>query len=121
MSRKIIIDCDPGLDDARGILFLLSDPKINLLALTIVGGNAHAAVSSYNAGLVLEAMKRSDIPIFQGPSKNFSNEIIKSDYYFGKTGFGKLQLFSSTVQVRGDMEAYQALLEYGNYIRGKSH
>lgn len=69
-----IVDTDPGIDDARALLYLLSQNKVNVLALTTVGGNSYTVQSSYNAGITLHAIGRTDIPVFQGSITNLEGK-----------------------------------------------
>ncbi|WEK06214.1 MAG: nucleoside hydrolase [Candidatus Devosia phytovorans] len=66
MSRKVIIDTDPGLDDAVAILFALASGKFEVLGLTTVAGNIGLAKTTTNAGGLLSVMQRSDIPVISG-------------------------------------------------------
>ena len=54
MSKKIILDCDPGHDDAVAILLAVGNPNIDLLGVTTVGGNQSLDKVTYNARAVLE-------------------------------------------------------------------
>lgn len=64
--RKIIIDTDPGIDDAMAIFYALESPDLDVIGLTSVFGNAHAAVCTANALKLLEIAGRSDIPVAKG-------------------------------------------------------
>ncbi|MBQ5557880.1 MAG: nucleoside hydrolase, partial [Aeriscardovia sp.] len=57
MTEKIILDCDPGHDDAVAILLAVGDPRIDLLGVTTVGGNAPLDKVTYNARAMLELAK----------------------------------------------------------------
>ena len=65
-SKKIILDCDPGHDDAIAILLALGNPKVELLAVTTVSGNATIEHTTDNALKVVEIAKRPDVPVYQG-------------------------------------------------------
>ena len=56
MTKKIILDCDPGHDDAVAILLALGNPEIELLGVTTVGGNQSLEKVTYNARAVLETI-----------------------------------------------------------------
>ena len=69
-QRKIILDCDPGQDDAVAILFALASPdEIDLLGITTVAGNVPLALTSTNALRVCEVAKRTDVKVFAGCSR----------------------------------------------------
>ena len=67
--QNIIIDTDPGVDDAQAIAFAIAHPEINLLGLTTVFGNATIDITSRNALTLLELFGRQDIPVAMGASK----------------------------------------------------
>jgi inosine-uridine nucleoside N-ribohydrolase len=64
--RKILIDTDPGIDDAMAIFYALASPELDVVGLTSVFGNAHTSVCTDNALKLLEIADRSDIPVAQG-------------------------------------------------------
>ena len=66
MARRIIIDTDPGIDDAMAIFFALASPELEIVALTTVFGNAHTPVCTANALRLLEIAGRTDIPVAEG-------------------------------------------------------
>lgn len=67
MSRKkIILDCDPGIDDSMAIIMACKSDKVNLQAVTTVSGNYPADVTSMNALKIIELMERADIPVARG-------------------------------------------------------
>ena len=64
--RKIIIDTDPGIDDAMAIFYALSSPELEVVALTTIFGNATTETSTYNALALLALADRTDIPVARG-------------------------------------------------------
>lgn len=66
MTRKIIIDTDPGIDDAMAIFLALRSPELELIGLTTVFGNVHTALATINALRLLEIAGRTDIPVAHG-------------------------------------------------------
>ena len=66
MPRPIIIDTDPGIDDAVAILLALAAPELEVLGLVAVGGNVPLAATVRNARLVVELAGRAEIPVFAG-------------------------------------------------------
>ncbi|MBI1279779.1 MAG: nucleoside hydrolase [Anaerolineaceae bacterium] len=65
-QHRIIIDTDPGIDDAMAIFFALNSPEIELIGLTTTFGNGHTDLTTINALRLLEIAGRSDIPVAQG-------------------------------------------------------
>ena len=64
--RKIIIDTDPGVDDAMAIFYALDSPEVEVVGLPTIFGNAHTETTTYNALALLELAGRSDIPVARG-------------------------------------------------------
>lgn len=65
--RKVIVDCDPGQDDAIGLLLALGSPgELDLLAVTTVAGNVSEPACNRNARSILEAVGRADVPVHSG-------------------------------------------------------
>ena len=64
--RKILIDTDPGIDDAMAIFYALASPELDVVGLTSIFGNAHTAVCTNNALKLLEIADRAHIPVARG-------------------------------------------------------
>ena len=64
--RKIIIDCDPGIDDSLALMLALSSPELDIMGITTVSGNVPADMGARNARKVLKHMGRMDIPVYIG-------------------------------------------------------
>ena len=74
MAKKIILDCDPGHDDAVAILLALGNPEIEIVGITTVGGNQSLEKVTYNARAVLEAAHAQDIPVYAGSDRPIVRE-----------------------------------------------
>lgn len=86
-ARKIIIDTDPGQDDAVAILLALASPdEIELLGLTCVAGNVPLDLTARNARMVCELAGRTDIPVFAGCDRPLGRELVTAEHVHGKTG-----------------------------------
>ena len=66
MARKIIIDTDPGVDDAMAIFFALCSPELDVIGLTTIFGNVHTTLATTNALRLLEIAGRPEIPVAHG-------------------------------------------------------
>ena len=66
MTRKIIIDTDPGQDDALAILLAFASPELDVLGITAVAGNVPLALTELNARKICELAGRSDAKVFAG-------------------------------------------------------
>ncbi|MEM7597259.1 MAG: nucleoside hydrolase [Pseudomonadota bacterium] len=85
-TRKIIIDTDPGQDDAVAILLALASPEVSLLGLTCVAGNVPLSYVTQNARKVCELAGRTDIPIFAGCDAPLGRPLVTAEHVHGKTG-----------------------------------
>ncbi|QGX98235.1 nucleoside hydrolase [Roseovarius faecimaris] len=85
--RKIIIDTDPGQDDAVAILLALASPEeIELLGITCVAGNVPLALTARNARIVCELAGRPDMKVFAGCDRPLARDLVTAEYVHGKTG-----------------------------------
>jgi purine nucleosidase len=86
-ARRIIIDTDPGQDDAVAILLALASPaEIEVLGITAVAGNVPLALTSKNARMVCELAGRRDIRVFAGCDRPLERKLVTAEYVHGKTG-----------------------------------
>lgn len=69
MPRTLLIDTDPGIDDAMAIFFALASPEFDVVALTTIFGNTHVELATTNALRLLDIAGRSDIPVARGASR----------------------------------------------------
>lgn len=86
MKRKIIIDTDPGQDDAVAILLALGSPELDVLGLTAVAGNVPLALTGKNACKVCELAGRPDVQVFAGAIRPLVRDLVTAEYVHGKTG-----------------------------------
>ena len=87
MTRQpVIIDTDPGQDDAIAILLALASPELEVLGLTTVAGNVPLALTSRNARIVLELANRRDIPVHAGADRPLLRPLVTAEFVHGKTG-----------------------------------
>jgi len=87
--KRVIIDTDPGIDDAAAILMALGSPEIQIDAITTIFGNTPVENCTTNTLRILEAAKRTDIPVYQGASRQFNFTVPASaSHIHGSDGFG---------------------------------
>ena len=86
MSTPIIIDCDPGHDDAIAILLALASPEVQVLGITTVGGNSDLENTTRNALTVLEVAERTDVPVAAGCDHPLVRPLQVADHVHGKSG-----------------------------------
>jgi len=85
--HTIILDCDPGQDDAISLLLAMSSPdEFEILGITAVAGNVPLALTEKNARLMCDIGGRGDIPVYAGCSKPMVRDLITAEHVHGKTG-----------------------------------
>jgi purine nucleosidase len=85
--RKIIIDTDPGQDDAAAIMLAFGSPEeIEVLAITAVAGNVPLALTSRNARIVCELCGRRDAKVYAGADRPLVRRLVTAEHVHGKTG-----------------------------------
>ncbi len=93
MKRNIILDCDPGIDDAIAITFAIAnDDKLNILGMTTVAGNLSSDVVTNNALALTEFLGREDIPIARGARQPLLRVLSTAGDIHGKKGLGTYEL-----------------------------
>ena len=88
-ARKVIVDCDPGIDDSLALMLALSMPELDVVAITMVCGNVPVDKGAKNAQLVLNWMGRTDIPIYIGEEKPLCRPYIDAMDAHGQDGLGE--------------------------------
>ncbi|WKR20514.1 uridine-preferring nucleoside hydrolase UriH [Actinomyces israelii] len=92
MATKMILDCDPGHDDAIAILLALGSPEIDLLGITTIGGNHSLEKVTYNARALCELAGHPEMPVHAGCMKPLVREAIDAAYIHGETGLDGVEL-----------------------------
>ncbi|TBR44858.1 nucleoside hydrolase [Marinomonas agarivorans] len=110
MARKIIIDTDPGIDDAMAILFAYKAKEIDVLGLTTTFGNVPVVKATENA-LILNAVAGVDVPVAQGVDKPLQTPPRPHpDFVHGKDGFGNIN-WPATQNKPLDISAAQFIVD----------
>ena len=92
--RPIIIDCDPGQDDAVALLLAMASPdELNLLGITTVAGNVPLALTERNARMMCDIADREDMPVFAGCAEPLVRAGITAEYIHGETGIDGIDVF----------------------------
>ena len=84
--RQIIIDTDPGQDDAIAILLALASPELDVLGITAVAGNVPLALTERNARALVELAGRADVPVRAGAAAPLVRPLVTAEHVHGKTG-----------------------------------
>lgn len=86
-KHTIIIDCDPGQDDAINLLLAMSSPdELDILGITAVAGNVPLALTERNARLMCDIAGRSDIPVYAGCARPMVRDLVTAEHVHGTTG-----------------------------------
>ncbi|KAK4548642.1 hypothetical protein LTR36_009553 [Oleoguttula mirabilis] len=106
----IWLDCDTGHDDAFAILLAARNPDVRLLGISTVYGNASLDHTTYNTRAILEAIARTDVPVYAGSSRPFSREPCYAPGIHGQSGLdGTACLPEPTVPAKDDACAVEAM------------
>lgn len=90
--KHVIIDTDPGVDDALAMLLAFGSPELQVEALTTVAGNVSLERANRNALRLLEFLGREDVPVAPGAEKPLVGEALDASEFHGKTGLGEADL-----------------------------
>ena len=86
--KRIVIDCDPGIDDAQAIMMAYLHPDVKIEAITTVAGNVGIHNTSANALKILDVLQAEDIPVFAGAATALVHQAENAAYVHGEDGLG---------------------------------
>lgn len=89
--QSLIIDCDPGVDDAVGLLLAFASPELDLRAVTTVGGNVPVETTTRNARIIRQVAGREDVPVFAGAARPLRRGPAGAGEFHGAEGLGDLE------------------------------
>ena len=98
-SKKIILDTDPGTDDAMAMMLALDSPELEVRAITVVPGNVTAAQGLDNALRMVSLANRCDIPVAGGAQHPLLQKLITAEFWHGQNGLANIQLPPSNCTV----------------------
>lgn len=111
MTRHgLIIDCDPGVDDAVGLLLAFGSPELDLLAVTTVAGNVSIERTTRNARILRQLAGRTEVPVFAGAQRPLRRPPGEAAEFHGVEGLGVLETFEPDLPV-AEGTAAQAIIE----------
>ncbi|MCK8462694.1 nucleoside hydrolase [Aliiroseovarius sp. S1339] len=111
MKSKIIIDTDPGQDDAVAILLALASPEdIDVLGITAVAGNVPLELTAKNARIICELAGRPDTKVFAGCDRPLRRDLVTAEYVHGKTGLNGPVLPDPAMQLQ-DQHAVDFIID----------
>jgi purine nucleosidase len=97
--RKIIIDTDPGQDDAAAIMLALGSPELDILGITTVAGNVPLSRTSTNARIILEFCSRPEVKVFAGADRPIARPLVTAEHVHGKTGLDGPELHEPAMKL----------------------
>ena len=111
MNRQsLIIDCDPGVDDAVALMLAFAAPALELLAVTTVAGNVPGRLTQRNARMMRQIARREDVPVFGGAERPMTRPPAGAGEFHGPEGLGDLEPFEPDAIV-GDGPAANAIVD----------
>jgi purine nucleosidase len=110
-KRKIIIDCDPGQDDAVNLLLALAaSDELEILGITTVAGNVPLELTQRNARLICDLAGRPDVDVYAGCSRPMVRELITAEKVHGMTGIDGMEIGEPSRPL-GDSHAVDFIIE----------
>jgi purine nucleosidase len=101
MPRKIIIDTDPGQDDAVAILLALASPEdFDVLGVVAVAGNVGLHHNATNARKIVELSGRTDVPVYAGCSRPMRRTLVTAEHVHGETGLNGPELPAPSIPLQ---------------------
>ncbi|MEY8445043.1 nucleoside hydrolase [Enterococcus ratti] len=110
--RKVIIDCDPGIDDILALLLAIKSPEIEIVAITTVCGNVPVEMGSQNVLKCLKRCDRLDIPVYQGMSMPLKQPFVSAQDTHGMDGLGETNFSCVREKQIEEESAVDFLAEY---------
>ena len=98
--ERLLIDCDPGIDDALAIVYALKSDNIRLQGITTVGGNIGLDLTTMNALRILEVAGHPEVPVARGIAKPLLRDPISTGEVHGKDGMGNVELPTPKIKVK---------------------
>jgi purine nucleosidase len=91
-AKSIIIDCDPGVDDAIALLLAFAAPELHLLGITTVAGNVPLEVTQMNARRICELVGQVNVPVYAGCPRPILRSLLTAENVHGDGGLGGVNL-----------------------------
>ena len=100
-ATRIIIDTDPGQDDAIAIMLALASPELDVLGIVAVAGNVPLPLTELNARKIVELSGRADVPVHAGCAAPLARTLVTAEHVHGRTGLDGPDLPDPTLQLAG--------------------
>jgi len=103
--KRIVIDCDPGIDDAQAIIMAHRHPNIKIEAITSVSGNVGIDQTTQNVLKILDVLEADQIPVYQGAASGLVEQGNNASFVHGKNGLGDVEIPKSKRKIEEDPAA----------------
>ncbi|MBE9181383.1 nucleoside hydrolase [Oculatella sp. LEGE 06141] len=100
MTQSIIIDCDPGVDDAIALLLAFASPDLKVLGITTVAGNVPLTLTQANARRICELAGQTTVPVYAGCPRPIMRSLTTAEDIHGKTGLEGVELPEPTMPLQ---------------------
>lgn len=111
-KQKIIIDCDPGIDDSLALQYAIKHSELEIVAITVVAGNSPVELGIKNVFINLERLGRLDIPVYAGASEPLARDFVSAQDTHGMDGLGENDFeYQRDIQVQ-EQTAAEFLVTY---------
>lgn len=101
-TQPVILDTDPGVDDALAIMLALGSPELNVMGICTVSGNVPLNTGTRNAQGLLQLLERTEIPVFAGADQPLKRDPVFATEVHGESGMGQAILPEPALDVRGN-------------------
>jgi purine nucleosidase len=111
MVRRIILDCDPGQDDAVALLLAMASPEeLEILGITTVAGNVSLELTQRNARMMCDIAGKTEMPVYSGCAQPMLRESITAEHIHGRTGIDGVDIFEPKTALQ-DRHAVEFIIE----------
>ena len=117
MPRKIIIDCDPGQDDAVALFLAFASDELELLGISTVAGNVPLHLTQRNARLVCDIAGRQETPVYAGSARPLRRPLRTAEMIHGATGINGVEVTEPVTPLQSEHAVdfiIRTLLSAGN-------
>ena len=101
-KQPIILDTDPGVDDALAIMLALGSPELDVIGICTVSGNVPLSTGTRNAQGLLQLLDRTEIPVYAGADSPLKRDPVFATEVHGESGMGQAVLPEPALDVRGN-------------------
>ncbi len=98
----VIIDCDPGQDDAMMLFLALNAPELDVRGVVAVAGNVSMEKIKRNLAMLIDIVDRGDVPIYVGCDRPMIRNLVTAEYVHGETGINGIEIFEPQTTLQSE-------------------